>query len=140
MTAAVSTASYEADAFEVLHHALLAAQCAEAGPQLDALDSALKRLDQACRTNTTRLVRLQSEQGSHHLAQGLLEREVQQARAVADAVDAVRQFVRARALGELDQRELNAEWLRLWGTVAPAPRQANSGAGQPRFPSAPSTN
>jgi hypothetical protein len=121
----LSTSKYVDATLQALHQALRTAQsiAAEDGPRLDSLASALKRLADHCHENAVRFTRIEFEQGGHSLAEQVLAMERQRARTIADAVHAVSKLVQGRALGDLEQRELNASWLRLWASVAALPRQ-----------------
>ena len=115
---ALSTDGYAAATFTVLHQALQAVQVGQAGPRLDALASALQRLFHQCNENASELAGVAFASEWHPLTRRLLELETQRARTIADAVHTVWVYVRGRALGDVDQGELNAAWQRVWNSIA----------------------
>ncbi len=116
--AVLSTANCEDAIVGVLHKALGTVQAGQSGPNLDALASALQRLWLVCEERVAHLSSVELEQSAHLLTDSFVRAELQRARTLADAVHSVATFVRGRALGELDQGELNESWLRLWDSVS----------------------
>lgn len=123
---ALATASYATATLGALHQAVRALEYCRGGPRLDRLATSLQRLFQHCNDMALQWARIKVEADVHPVTRVHVQAEKEHAKKIAEAVSKVCSLVRARALGELDQSELNAAWLRTWDSVALPSRQSKS--------------
>jgi hypothetical protein len=117
--AEASANEFTAAIFLLLHGALRAGQGEPVGWKLDELASALEDLFVQCSDFAAKLAAAEAgkagpDQLCLSFCQGI---DSQQAKTLADAVNAVSTVVKARALGNVDQAELHAAWRHVWTSV-----------------------
>jgi hypothetical protein len=108
--------------FDVLHGALQAGEKVQDGQKLDALATSLQSLSVRCCKHALDLASMASARPACVQSSQVhaVRIEIDRAKTLAEAVDAVLTVVRSRALGELDQEELTKTWHRAWTSVTGA--------------------